>query len=919
MKLHFWPAGLLCAWLATDSAIEQRRPPRQADQRPAYLAQLASFEQSAPITRVKLKNGLRVLLHETHSWPVVSIMTVMEYGRADEPAGQEGLSILLQRLLLNQMESGPFGDLSREIQTLGGRLHTSVAHDRTIYEIAAPAAQWKKAIELHSRLLTKLEWAEEEFVRQRDDLLGDAGQIAAEAAGFHDELMELAYPGIRLAPGGGGWVQALQGMTLQDFNSHVQALHGPNRAMLIVSGDIITSDVLTEMVRFYGRGPRSPQKPRLPSKAAPDSGFAYFQKRTRDALPRILVGFRTPSCSSPDFAAVQVLKAILAEGEGSIVKRRLRDEKGAVLDAEAELGGIENLGLLSVQMTVHPADIDRAEITFFTEIEILKRQDPDNEELARAVAQLEMLYWYGLQTVSERAAVLADHEFRNDWKGMSSYLDRLRRVKAADITRVARRYLNLDDCILIEHLPAQHEERALTREAVRELIMGLLKPATEQEMAAREKVTRPEYQLPRRTAAFKLSELNYPMKRASILRGPELFIREDHTQPLIYMGLYYPGGRLFEEGKNAGITSLLLATLLRDTTETSSERLYRQLEIYGGRIMPIVKEDYFGVSFLVSSASVEPALDLLIEMFKFPKLEDDEVKRQKEILLARISREQADADVALHSGIRRNLFQGHPYALPGYGHEAGLAGLTPQDVRNWYESTIYLRKPMVVIIGDTRGTSLAEYFVRNFSGSRYQDTKLAENFPKALEKPASDVVEWSGQPSHVAIAFQVPPWGDEDSPVLEVLRHYMAGAAPGIAAALRARQAPIRLLRVDGAAWLRGGWFGLRAATAAGSAEGAVKGLQDQIGHLMASTMAYRDFRAAGSAAIGEYQIRQQNRLAEVNGLVEGILAGRPLKESQSWVDALQDVRQEDLPEAARRYLDVQKAVTLILRARAGP
>src|SRR5204863_424733 len=147
------------------------------------------------------------------------------------------------------------------------------------------------------------------------------------------------------------------------------------------------------------------------------------------------------------------------------------------------------------------------------------------------------------------------------------------------------------------------------------------------------------------TDEFKFSEVRHPIQKSSVWRGPELFIKEDHTTPIIHMGLFYPGGKLAEKKDNAGITSLLLHWLLKGSKSSPPEALNRQLEIFG----------------------------------------------------------------------------------------------------------------------DTLGTSLARYFVRNFSGSRYQDARLPESFAKALEKRQVLEETWNNSQSVVMLGFQAPPEGDDDS------------------------------------------------------------------------------------------------------------------------------------------------------------
>src|SRR5205814_9627700 len=90
-----------------------------------------------------------------------------------------------------------------------------------------------------------------------------------------------------------------------------------------------------------------------------------------------------------------------------------------------------------------------------------------------------------------------------------------------------------------------------------------------------------------------------------------------------------------------------------------------------------------------------------------------------------------------------------------------------------------------VCSSDLQGTSLARYFVRNFSGSRYQDVKLAEEFAKPLEKRTAVDDSWARSESVIAIGFNAPPGGDEDAAALTVLETYVGGVDGRLAEPLR--------------------------------------------------------------------------------------------------------------------------------------
>ena len=492
----------------------------------------------------------------------------------------------------------------------------------------------------------------------------------------------------------------------------------------------------------------------------------------------------------------------------------------------------------------------------------------------------------------------------------------LRRVKPAEVAGVARKFLRLENCSLLEYLPASAEPRNLSAEVLAKTIRDLLPSAVEEEIEALEKTTEPPLQIPKEPDDFKFSEIRYPIQKSSVWRGPELFIKEDHTTPLLHMGLFFPGGRLAEKKDNAGITSLMLRWLLRGSRSSPPEPLYRRLEMFGAQVSPIVEDDSFGILFSVLSRNAEPAFDQLFEMVKSPKFDPDEFSRQKALQLALVRKEKRSADSYPQALVDQSLFTDHPYGLNAHGSEASLASLTAEAVQAWYKSLVENRKPLVVIVGNTQGTSLARYFVRNFSGSRYQDVKSPEGFAKPLEKRQLAEGTWDNGQSVVLLGFHAPPEGDEDSYPLRVLEHHLRGMGGRLYDQLRDRQGLAYAVAVHYEPRLRGGKISISASTSPEKEESALKGLEDEIRRLLETPLSYKDYRASINAAAGSYWIEQQDRFSLISRLVRYALAGKGIEEISEYPTRLQSVREDDLSQVAQRIFKLEKAAVVRLHGR---
>jgi predicted Zn-dependent peptidase len=307
--------------------------------------------------------------------------------------------------------------------------------------------------------------------------------------------------------------------------------------------------------------------------------------------------------------------------------------------------------------------------------------------------------------------------------------------------------------------------------------------------------------------------------------------------------------------------------------------------------------------------AIEQALDIVSEMIKTPKFDAQEVARQKILQIATLKSRSREA--AARRQLLGVLFPDYSYGLDPCGSEASIAGITRDAAQAWHKLYVADKKPMVVIIGDTQGTSLAAYFVAHFSGSRFEDVKLPDKFPASLQKPGELDVSSDGNASLVMVGFQALPNLDEDSFPLIVFRNHASGLAGRLTGAIQDRVPSARQLSVRYEPKLRAGAVIVRMSVSPQEEELAQKTIAEELQRILTSLLPYRDYRSALNTAVAEVQIRQQNRFCQIGDMIQSILAGKGLEGFEEFASRLQEVKQADLQDVAQRVFKIEKSVTL--------
>jgi zinc protease len=888
---------------------------RQTSKRPEsapFLQHVKSYEETPYVTKVVLKNGMTVLVNEYREQPVVSIQVRVRAGFLDEPSQNPGLASVLANMIRRGSPDRTSGTLLQDVQALGGVWNHSVDCDSTMYEIIAPSSQWKRALNIQADALLNPSFSQDTLKLETRLMLDQAREIwdaPGDLAG--EKLLELGFNQARM----GKWDyisnSGLINITRESLTGFHKAMYSPSRMLLVISGDISSGDLLNEVARIYDK--QFPETKAFAPLVVSETQNEFRYKGIRGNVqdPYVLFGFHTPGYRSEDYSALEVLKAILGTGEGSVLATRLRDQKKLALTEETRLTAASDFGYLQIQLQIEPNSIDQSEIALLTELELIRRQDPDDAEMERALAQMERQYWTGIENVTGRAGAYAHFELLGDWKKIDGYVAGIRKVKPSDVRRVAKKYLNLGNCSILEYIPVSGEERNLSSDAIRKTLESLLASSTDQEQSEREKETALALDIPQDTSTFKFSELRYPLQTASILRGPDMFVREDHTAPLIDMGIFFPGGRLSETKENAGITMLMTRLMAGGPDGRSPAHFIRQLEIYGGRIQPIVADDYFGFYFTILSRNIDAGINLLLAAVKAPNFDKDNIGGFKKIQLSEIRRgKNTNALPALLT--RAAIFGDFPYALDINGAETSLSAINADSLQSWYNSQVKNRKILAVAVGDSKGTSLASYFVKQFSGSRIQAGHLPDGFAKPPDKGQKIEQSWENNTSLIFVGFPAPPVDDEDRFSAAAFQSY-AGGQGILLQKLRDVRATAFDVQMAYEPRLRGGSVIVSAAVNPGREQEAVDALIEEIQRIASGPISYRDFRSAVNSSVGAYFIRRQDRLSEIQDAAVQILGGKGIEEYQAIPANIQDVKQDELDEIAKRIFNANKAVIVRL------
>ena len=866
-------------------------------------------EHKDHVTKVVLKNGLTVLVQEQSIVPLASITTYVKAGYFDEEDRLSGLSHVIEHMFFKGTATRSVGEIARETKGLGGYLNAYTSYERTVYRTVVPAENVLEALDIQADALWHPTFDADELRREIEVVLQENNRkLDNPGAVASEKLYATAFEQHRMRRWRIGTAEGLRSLTRDDVVTHYQKFYRPSNIILVVVGRVDLEQVLAEVVKLYGSAPADdPDAPfvREPSPTEPS------QVQTRHAAERgaieqahIALGFHTPGILTQEARTLEVLGAILGSGRASRLIRTLRDQKNLITDGAAGLMGFRDLGFFEISMRT-PAPVE-AQIALLTEIEMIKRSGVTQEDLGRAKMMIAQDYLHRLETVDALGDELAIHEARGDWKGMSQYLSEIEKVDRARILEVSRKYLTHENLSAFEYLPAGLM-RAVS-ENFRTAVLDKLDASVEKQLAevaaARDQELPVTAEMPDLTAGL-ASEIVGTVQRRSMSRGPDIYILEDHRLPLVSFGIFYPGGRLYETPKNAGITELMLRSALRGSRQFDSAGIARRLENAGARIRIVNEADFFGYIVDGVAGKIDQALTVLMDVLHQPRFDEQQITAEKEQQIARIRSLRDDNTAYPVSLFMRSLFGDHPYARPAAGSEDSVSKLTNTELRDWFRNNQRTLVPSIVIVGDARGTGLVAPHADALTN---EDLVVRDLKVLPRPQPAESAPETSEaiRRNQTALVYGFPGASRnvEDRYALEVFVNIVSGLGGRFFEAIREREGLAYTVRTTNASWTKGGAIYTYTAFSPENEQQVRVALDMQHERLRKEGVTAEELARAIEYSIGERDIALQTRDAQVLEFARTIYAGDTVQAVARHSAGLQAVTLDRIRSVVQQYLD---------------
>lgn len=707
----------------------------------AIAAPLAAKEpKAAAATAVKapkiefsewtLGNGLKVIAIPDTSTANVLVSMWYGVGSKHDPQGRSGFAHLFEHILSRKTVNMPYNMINRLTEDVGGVRNASTSDDRTNYYETVPAQYLETLLWTHAERMARPVVDSEVFERERSIVKEELRQrVLAPPYGrlFALALPENSYDAVPQRRSTIGSIEQLDATVLDDARAFHQAYYGPDTATLIISGNFELAKLKPMVERYFAAVPRraKPVPLAITAKEPPRT-----QPRRVDItapnvpLPMVGASWKLPGATSPDRAPLEVLDAILTQGENSRLYAALvRSGKAAqvmqFLDVSREVGTAAPFAVVSAGQQA-----DDVLATLYAEIERVRRdpvtvaelQEAKNELLAQSLSARETAPGRGFE-LGEALAVTGDP------RAADARLAAIGKVTVRDIQRVAQRYYAPTARVELRYTAGPDKPESWANPAPMP-VFASVDPATGTPNQLKDEASREQPPAPTARPAVRAPEI----AERKLANGVTVVSAQTGSVPIATLTVLLPGGSVSDPRDKAGIAQFAANLATKGTVTRSAQQIAAKMESLGASLNATAGTEGSLLTVTAPTANLAEAGEVLADIVRNASFPDEEFQRDRKRALDGLQVALKDPGALGGMAIQPLLYGSAPYGTLAGGTSASLPRLTRDDLAAHRNQWWHPAAARVIIsggIGSVAANALAEKLFGSWQSDMPAPTPVA--------------------------------------------------------------------------------------------------------------------------------------------------------------------------------------------------
>jgi len=398
-------------------------------------------------------NGLKVVaIPLKNESGVITTDIFYNVGSRDEIMGKSGIAHMLEHLNFKSTKNLKAGEFDTIVKGFGGVNNASTGFDYTHYFIKSSKKNLSKSLELYADLMENLTLKDEEFQPERD--------VVAEERRWRTDNSPMGYLYFKLFNNTYtyhpyhwtpiGFMDDIQNWKIDDIKDFHSKFYTPSNATIVVAGDVSKDEVFKTAKKYFAKIKNTENSKNIVKKIHTVEEKQEGAKRIiihKDSQVQMLaINFHIPDYLHKDQVALSALSELLSSGKSSRLNELLVDKKQLVNTVYAYNMELKDPGVYMFLAVCNPGvDAKDVEKEIWNEIRKIQAGDIKKEELKKIKKNTKSDFVFALESSSSVASLYGSYLVRGDISPLTSYEEKIEKLKISDMVEVAKKYLTVDN------------------------------------------------------------------------------------------------------------------------------------------------------------------------------------------------------------------------------------------------------------------------------------------------------------------------------------------------------------------------------------------------------------------------------------------------------------------------------------------
>lgn len=860
-----------------------------------FCISTASFAQDSPPCVFHLKTGHTVVIKEIHTNPIVTVDTWVNTGSLNENNKNNGVSHFLEHLMFKGTKTHKAGEIDKILESKGGKFNAATSKDFTHFYITIPSKDVETAIKLNADMLLNATFPEAELKKERKVVQEEIRRSEDNPDSIlFDNLISLIFKTHPYSYETLGPASNIENIPRKNILEYYHHYYVPSNMTTIVVGDVDPQKILCMLEENYkAEVSNKVVLPKFPREAT------LLKPQTKTAKEKInfgyiCMGFKgVPINDIKESYALDLAASILGGGKSSRLYQDLKEKQNIVSSVDSGHYSLRDDSIFFVSADFDPSKYQKVKTSIENELKKLRETKVTDEELNRAKTQEERAFVYENESVEEIANSLGYvMTIEGNIDSYTNHLKYVNAVTAEEIQKTAQKYIKPSGMALSVLLPSNSKNSKQAKSENSSVI-----PVSQ----------------------IKINSVSPPQEtcknttKTVLNNGMTLITNPVTSNDIISLSVFVKGGKLLDSP--AGITNLLVKTILQGTKNRSAYEITKTVEDMGVVISPMLDSDCFEIQLKSTRADFDKAFEILADVINNPAFSPEYVEKGKKDILQDITKSRDRPMSKMSEGFSRAMYQNQPYGNIGEILEKSVPSLTREELIDFHKKIFIPQNMVVSVSGNINQDEIAQKFTGAFPCS---------NTEKLTLKPSPEVKKFTAdkivcQKDETAAAWMLIGWpvegirNEKEYASLQVIDSLLGGGLSSrLFKTFREKQGLCYSVGSSYSPKKDGSVFAMYIGTEPKNIDLVKSKFLQEITRLKTETVSQDELNDAKQKLIGDFLLSQETNQEKAHYLGWFEIIDKGFRFTYDFPDLINTVTSEDVMSTANKYLSSPYVLSVV-------